>query len=83
MKNSEIKTDFHNLIDDFKNEKLLESIYEFMLNLKEKESDEDWWNLLTDEQKAELDIAIRGSEDESNWVSHEEVMSNAKEWLKK
>lgn len=83
MQKSEIKTSFHNLIDEFKNEKLLESIYEFMVNLKEKENDEDWWDLLTDEQKTELDIAIKESEDESNWVSHEEVMSSAKEWLKK
>ena len=83
MPKSEVKNNFHSLIDEFKNEKLLEQMYEFMTLLKDKETDEDWWDLLTDEQKAELDLAIKESEDESNWISHEQVMRESKEWLKK
>ena len=85
MTNTEVKQSFHELIDDFKNEKLLKQMYDFMAILKEKQanSEEDWWNLLTDHQKEELDLAIKESEDESNWVTHEQVMKDTAEWLKK
>lgn len=76
MKNTEVRQCFHELIDNFKNEKLLRQIYDFMTVLKEKQasSEEDWWNLLTEQQKTELDLAIRESEFEKNWVSHVQVM---------
>lgn len=80
---SEIKSSFHTLIDEFKNEKILEQIYDFMTLIKEKETDADWWDLLTDEQRAELDLALKESEDEKNLISHEQVTRESKEWLKK
>ena len=76
MKNTEVKQSFHKLIDDFKNEKLLKQLYDYMAVLKDKQvyEEKDWWNLLTDQQKTELDRAIRESEFENNWVSHVQVM---------
>ena len=61
---------------DFKNEKLLKQLYDYMAVLKDKQGyeEKDWWNLLTDQQKTELDRAIRESEFENNWVSHVQVM---------
>ncbi len=81
---TEVKNDFHNLIDEINNEKILSHFYELLKTLKDnKENQTDFWDLLSDEQKNELDLAIKESEDESNWISHEEVMRESKEWLKK
>ena len=42
----------------------------------------DWEDRMTPEQEAEMRQAIAESEDEENLISHEEVMKQAREWLR-
>ncbi len=81
---TEIKNDIHHLIDEFQNEKILLQFYELLKTMKDNnEQDRDFWDQLSEEQKQDLDLAMLESEDEKNWISHEEVMKDAKQWLKK
>lgn len=43
----------------------------------------DYWEELTEEEREELEKAIKESEDESNHVSHEVVMGKYRKWLEK
>lgn len=45
--------------------------------------DSDYWDELSDHEKAELNKAIEESEDESNHIGHNEVMKKYKKWLGK
>ena len=40
--------------------------------------DSDYWDELSDQEKAELNMAIEESEDEANHVGHKEVMKKYK-----
>jgi hypothetical protein len=48
-----------------------------------KKAEIDWWDELTPAQQAELQLAIKESEDESNLVSDEEAQAMIKSWLNK
>ncbi len=45
--------------------------------------DSDYWDELSEQEKFELNMAIDESEDESNHVSHSEVIQKYKKWLGK
>jgi predicted CopG family antitoxin len=80
----ELRNNLHTLIDELSNESVLGTIYELLLSLKNSnDSATDIWDLLTEEQREELDLAILESEDDRNFVSHEDVMKESKQWLKK
>ena len=85
MTQLELKSHFHKLIDEINDQKELSQLYEYMLVLKKNigKTDEDWWDELSDEQKADIDLSIKESEDESNLIPHEQVMKEARKWLKK
>lgn len=61
-------------------QELKEMIRNFVGNRNE---DSDYWNELNDFEKTELEKAIEESEDDSNLVDHDEVMSKYKKWLDK
>ncbi len=77
MSTAGLKKVCHLLLDQIEDKNILE---EFMEILKDKhdESSTDSWNELTGEQKKDLGEAWIVSEDESNLISHEEVMKDAK-----
>ena len=79
----ELKEQFHTLIDEFYNERLLAKFYETMNSFKENDQDEDLWDMLTDTQKEDLEFAIKESENEKNWISNEDVKRESGKWLKK
>ncbi len=85
MTQLEIKTNFHKLIDEIEDQNELTKLYEYFIALKQnfEKSGSDWWDELTDAQKADLDLALKECEDESNLIPHEQVMEEAKKWLKK
>lgn len=78
----ELKKVCHVLLDQVEDKKLLE---EFLEVLKNRNNDKniDFWNELSEEQKKDLEEAWLESEDENNLISHEEVMKQAQEWLKR
>ena len=77
----EIRHDFHHLIDQFDNEKLLSQIYLLLKDYKEENKDEDFWDSLTEDQKHDLELAWVESENEVNLIKHSVVMREAKTWL--
>ncbi len=85
MTQLELKSHFHKLIDEIEDQKELSQLYNYMLILKKniEVSGEDWWDELSDEQKADIDLSIKECEDESNLIPHEQVMKEARKWLKK
>ena len=52
-----------------------------MKNDEIKKAEIDWWDELTPEQQAELQLAIDESYDESNWVSEEDAQAMIQSWL--
>ena len=84
MTHLELKTSFHRQIDEIEDEKELEKLYEYFILLKQnfEKPDNDWWDELTEKQKADIESYINESEDESNLIPHEQVMKDSKEWLK-
>jgi thiamine pyrophosphate-dependent acetolactate synthase large subunit-like protein len=85
MTQLEIKTNFHKLIDEIEDQKQLSRLYDYMLIIKQniENTNEEWWDELTEAQKADIDLSIKESEDERNLIPHEQVMEEAKKWLKK
>jgi hypothetical protein len=79
----EIKSSFHSLIEECNDLKLLESFYEILKDVQEKDSGKDFWDELTDEQKKEIELAIVECEIESNLEKHDVVMDRARKWPKK
>jgi hypothetical protein len=53
------------------------------LELKSHFHNGDWWDELSDEQKADIDLSIKECEDEINLIPHEQVKKEARKWLKK
>ena len=45
--------------------------------------DTDYWDELGEEEKAELELAIKESEKEENQISHQDVMKKYRKWLDK
>lgn len=62
MKQSDIKSNFHKLIDETDNERLLMKFYDLLIKSKVQKEGE-LWNRLSEEQKDELLVA----ESESNY----------------
>jgi len=80
MSTLDIRRSFHNLIDSIDNENILLFFYDIM---KKKSSSEEGqiWNRLSREQKEELILSIKESEDSENLISHEEMKNKHKKWL--
>ncbi len=79
----EIKTSFHHLIDEIENEELLKRVYNLLKDYPKEKETEDFWDTLTNKQKEDIDAALKESEDEDNYISHDEVKKEAKKWLNK
>lgn len=80
----ELRQRFHYLIDNIEDENLLKGFYEVLYQNyyeKDTESEGDFWEALTDEQKEELLEALKESEKEENLIPHEQVIDNARQWL--
>ena len=84
MTHLELKKSFHRQSDELEDEKELVKLYEYFILLEKnfEKADNDWWDDLTDKQKADIESSINESEDESNLIPHEQVMKDSKEWLK-
>jgi len=82
MSIKELKQHCHNFIDEIDDITFLEEFYGiFKFHAENKNI--DFWDELTEAQQKELDEAFLESEDEKNWISHDEVMKEAEKWLKK
>jgi hypothetical protein len=72
----EIKYQLFKAIDKIEDDKLLIEL----LNILQKENQEsvDFWDLLTEEQRTEIDIAVKESNDSKNFISNEKLQKRLK-----
>ncbi|MEB2784319.1 hypothetical protein [Algoriphagus persicinus] len=72
MSTVELKSHITKLVEDIQNEKLLESLFEFLSRRKDDTS-VDMWSDLTADQKQELLDAYEASENKENLVAKDKL----------
>ena len=80
MKRSEIKNNFHNLIDKIDNETLLMKFYDLMIQSATNKEGQ-LYARLTNEQKDVLMLAEEESDDPANLISYNQQKKKHKKWL--
>jgi hypothetical protein len=80
MKQSDIRTNLHQLIDEIENDQLLIKLYDLLSKSKDQ-NEGDLWNQLSDEQRKELLISESESKYKENLVDHEKQKAKHKKWL--
>ncbi len=75
-----LKEDLHKLIDTTQDKKLLEEIFMILSSRKEYAAGE-LWNNLSEEQKKEVLASNSEIEDNSAWISNEEMKLKNAKWL--
>ncbi|HEY8938122.1 MAG TPA: hypothetical protein VIM65_23025 [Cyclobacteriaceae bacterium] len=68
----ELKSDLHRILDNIENEQLLRTIYDF-LKQKENVREGQIWKMLTEEQKKEVYLSYKESEDDKNLKSWDDI----------
>lgn len=80
MKAIEIKTNFHHLIDQIDNEKLLIKLYRIMEQASSI-TDGQLWNRLSEAEQLEL-LKIEGEvQSDQELIPNEQMQSRHKKWL--
>ena len=80
MKQSDIRTNLHQLIDEIENDQLLIKLYDLLSKSKDQ-NEGDLWNQLSHEQRKELLISESESKYKENLVDHEKQKAKHKRWL--
>lgn len=76
----ELKGSLMEMVANIQSEETLNRLFHlFQKTVHEQEK--DWWDDLTPEQQAELDISIAECDDPSKLTSHEKVMQMTEQWL--
>ncbi len=74
---NELRTNLHKIVDRIEDERLLRAVYSF-LEVREKSTDGQIWNSLTEEQKKEVLEAYEESENDENLIEDEDVWKDLK-----
>lgn len=80
MDTIELRSNFHELIDNIKNDNLLIRFYDIMLRANDMKEG-SLLRRLTKEEHHELMLSYQESEDEENNFSHEEMKKKHHKWL--
>jgi hypothetical protein len=80
MEASQLKINFHHLIDSIDNERILAKFYALMAKSRES-SDGQLWSRLTKEEQDELLLSDIESEDDENLISHSIIQKKHSKWL--
>ena len=80
MDTTEIKKNFHLLIDSIENEKLLIDFYE-LIKKRSSSVEGQLWDKMTSEEQEELLLTLEECKDPQNTVRHEEVEKKYRKWL--
>ena len=75
---AELRMDLHNMIDKITDSNILNAL-KTLLSSKSL-SQADWWETISDEERAEIEQGLKEAE-KGELVSHEEVMTKYKKWL--
>ena len=82
MSTLELKTSLHKTIDTIENVHVLERLKD-IVDLIIKNDNSDFWDELTDDERAEINLSLLESEYDENLITHDQVMKQAKQWLTK
>ncbi len=80
MEAIQFKNDFHKLIDNFSDIKMLEQFYELLSDYQNRKARLDILDELTKDQQVQLEASIKQAQTIST-VSHDEVKGKVKDWL--
>jgi hypothetical protein len=82
MTKEKLKSEFHKLIDNIEDKKLLENFYEAISEYSKKNNSVDIIHELTEKQRARLINSI-GQVSEEDTISNDQMKSEIKKWLTK
>ena len=82
MEAIQLRNDFHRLIDNFSDVKMLEQLYEAISDFQTRKTGVDILDELTKDQEVRLNASIEQAE-KGKTVSHDEVKGKVKDWLTK
>ncbi len=80
MNATELKKNFHNLIDSIDNENLLMDFYD-IIKSRAKTSDGQLWARLNKNEQEELLIAFEESENPDHLIDHDQMKKKHRKWL--
>ena len=80
MNTSDLKKNFHLLIDSIENEDLLAAYYD-LIKKRSSTNEGQLWNRLTYEEQEELISALEESESPEYLISNDEMKKKHKKWL--
>lgn len=73
-----LRSDLHNMIDKITDSDVLYAVKTLLS--KKTASQTDWWDVISDEERAEISEGLAET-DRGEVISHEEVMGKYKKWL--
>ena len=80
MTTAELKKNFHDLIDNINNEKILINFYEIIKERIELTAG-TLWKMLSKSELEELTMAIEESYNPQNLISNKEMINKHRQWL--
>ena len=80
MNTSDLKKNFHLLIDSIDNENLLINFYD-IIKRRSSAKDGQLWVRLTYQEQEEVLLSLEESEDPKNLISHDEMKKKHQKWL--
>ena len=80
MTTIELKSNFHNLIDNIDDESILSKFYD-ILSRANKNKEGLLWNKLSLSEQEELALIEKESSDISTLISNEDMLEKLKKWL--
>ncbi len=80
MQETQLKTNFHQLIDSIDNEQLLSKFYGLMSQSRNL-VDGQLWNKLTHDELEDLELSYLESENPENLITHSEIQKKHSKWL--
>lgn len=75
MEIDELKSELHKILNNFTDEQLLRTIYDF-IKARENSREGEIWNTLTDEQKKEVYLSYEESEVDENLTDWDVIKSH-------
>lgn len=76
----ELKGQMLQLISKVDDKPTLERLLQYFVAVLKKEDRKDWWDELSQEQQADLDLAMLEIENPQNLVSNDEALSFLQKW---
>ncbi len=74
----ELRSDLHSLIDRINDANILSAVKTLLS--KQNANTADWWNTISDEERAEIEQGLAEAE-RGEVIPHKEVMEKYKKWL--